>query len=94
VEGTGELITESQLDFIRKKINEIEHGKITIVIQDGGAKLDILTEKRDRVLREDGGRQMELIEGGPPCRVKALRPSIRINNKQDEKYLTKTAKRL
>lgn len=88
------MITESQLDFIRKKINEIEHGKITIVIQDGGAKLDILTGKRDRVLREDGSRQLELIDGGPPCRVKVLRPSIRINSKQDEKYLTETAKRL
>jgi hypothetical protein len=88
------VITENQYDYIRKKINEIEHGKITIVIQDGGAKLDILTEKRDRVLREDGGRQIELIEGGPPCKVKALRSSLRINNKQDETYLTRTAKRM
>ena len=78
------MITENQFDYIRKKINEIEHGKITIVIQDGGAKLDILTEKRERVLREDGVRQAELIEGGPPCKVKKMRPSLRINNKQDE----------
>jgi hypothetical protein len=96
VEGTGggPVITENQLDFIRKKINEIEHGKITIVIQDGGAKLDILTERRDRILREDGGRQMELIEGGPPCKVRALRPSVRVNGRKDEEHLTRTAKRL
>jgi hypothetical protein len=88
------VITESQLEYIRKKINEIEHGKITIVIQDGGAKLDILTEKRDRVLRETGGRQMELIEGGPPCKVREMRPSVRVNSRKDEEHLTRTAKRL
>jgi hypothetical protein len=97
VEGTGKgeiVITENQFDYIRKKINEIEHGKITIVIQDGGAKLDILTEKRERVLREDGDRQMELIAGGPPCKIKKLRPNIRINNQKDEAYLTRTARRV
>jgi hypothetical protein len=88
------VITENQFEYIRKKINEIEHGKITIVIQDNGAKLDILTEKRDRVLREDGSRQIELIEGGPPCKVYTIRPSIRINSKKDEEYLTRTAKRI
>jgi hypothetical protein len=90
----GGVITENQLNFIRDEINKIEHGKITIVIQDGCAKLDILTEKRNRILREDNGRQIELIEGGPPCKIKALRPNIRINNKKDEEYLTGTAKRM
>jgi hypothetical protein len=87
------MITENQFNFIRKKLNEIEHGKIIIVIQDKGAKLDIITEKRERVLREDGNRQMELIEGGSPCVVRAL-PSPRINTKQDQEYLTRTAKRV
>jgi hypothetical protein len=88
------MITESQLDFIRRKIDGIEHGKITIVIQDGGAKLDILTENRDRILREDTDRQPELIEGGPPCKVRHIRPSIRVNSKADDEYLTRTAKRV
>jgi hypothetical protein len=88
------VISDNQLDFIRKKIDEIEHGKITIVIQDGCAKIDILTEKRERVLRKEGAPQMELIEGGPPCKVRTLRPVVRINNRQDEAYLTRTAKKV
>jgi hypothetical protein len=88
------VITENQLDFIRKKINEIDHGKITIAIQDGGAKLDIITERRERVLREEGGRQAEPAGAGPPCTVRRLRPSMRASSRQDEEYLTRTARRV
>jgi hypothetical protein len=88
------MITDNQLEFIRRKLNEMEHGKVTIVIQDNGAKLDIVTESRERVLREEGCRQIELIESGAPCKVRAIRSPARMNNKQDERYLTKTAKRI
>ncbi|MDR1588208.1 MAG: hypothetical protein LBS57_12195 [Treponema sp.] len=88
------MINETQLDYIRKKINEIEHGKITIVIQDKGAKIDIITEKRERIEREESFKQPNLVKDDSPCSVKRLRPSQRINTRKDEEYLTRTAKQL
>jgi hypothetical protein len=51
------MISENQINYIKKTITEIEYGKLTIVIKDNGEKLDIITEKRYRISREDDDRK-------------------------------------